>query len=76
MVKKCKLLENKGERQTVFLSSHRLNEVERLADRVGIMDKGKLLAVKSLEEVKSRKKGPGSFPKGAAGKPGDFSWRG
>lgn len=50
------LLENKGERQTVFLSSHRLNEVERLADRVGIMDKGKLLAVKSLEEVKSREK--------------------
>ncbi|MEW6425095.1 MAG: ABC transporter ATP-binding protein [Bacillota bacterium] len=50
------LLENKDEKQTIFLSSHRLNEVERIADRVGIIKDGKLLAVKSLEEIKTTEK--------------------
>lgn len=40
-----------GEKQiSVFLSSHLLNEVEQVCDRVGIIDKGNLL---SLGEVKS-----------------------
>jgi len=50
------LLENKGEEQTIFLSSHRLHEVERIADRVGIIKDGKLLAFKSLDEIKTRQK--------------------
>jgi ABC-2 type transport system ATP-binding protein len=50
------LLENKEEEQTIFLSSHRLHEVERIADRVGIIKDGKLLAVKSLDEIKTRQK--------------------
>lgn len=50
------LLENKEEEQTIFISSHRVHEVERIADRVGIIKDGKLLAVKSLDEIKARQK--------------------
>jgi len=50
------LLENKGEQQTIFLSSHRLSEVERIADRVGIIKDGKLLVVKDLDEIKTGEK--------------------
>lgn len=38
--------------QTVFLSSHQIPEVERVADIVGIMKAGKLLLVESLAELK------------------------
>jgi ABC-2 type transport system ATP-binding protein len=38
--------------QTVFLSSHQIAEVERVADTVAIMKKSKLLLVESLEELK------------------------
>lgn len=50
------LLENKEEKQTIFLSSHRLSEVERIADRVGIIKDGKLLVVKDLDEIKTGEK--------------------
>ncbi len=50
------LLENKEEKQTIFLSSHRLSEVERIADRVGIIKDGKLLVVKTLDEIKTGEK--------------------
>lgn len=50
------LLENKGEKQTIFLSSHRLSEVERIADRVGIINSGKLLVAKDLDEIKTGEK--------------------
>ena len=39
--------------KTVFLSSHQIAEVERVADYVAIMKKSKLLAVKKLEDLKS-----------------------
>ena len=37
--------------RTVFLCSHRLEEVESLCDHVAILDKGRLLAAGSMEEL-------------------------
>lgn len=37
---------------TVFISTHLLNEVERVADRVGLLYKGKLILAKLLDELK------------------------
>jgi ABC-2 type transport system ATP-binding protein len=39
--------------QTVFLSSHQIHEVERVADWVGILHQGKLQVVAPLENLKS-----------------------
>lgn len=39
---------------TVFLSTHTLTVAEELADRVGIIDRGRLIAVGSVEELKRR----------------------
>lgn len=38
--------------KTVFLSSHQINEVERVADVVGILRKGKLVLVEPIERLK------------------------
>jgi ABC-2 type transport system ATP-binding protein len=40
--------------RTVFLSSHELDEVERVCDEVGIIRDGRLAAVESVEEMRSR----------------------
>jgi ABC-2 type transport system ATP-binding protein len=40
--------------QTVFLSSHQIAEVERVADIVAILRKGKLLLVERLDELKAQ----------------------
>jgi ABC-2 type transport system ATP-binding protein len=40
-----------AEGRTVFLSSHTLSEVERVADRVAILRKGRLVVVDSLERL-------------------------
>ncbi len=42
--------------QTVFLSSHQIHEVERVADWVAILHDGKLQVVAPLEELKSEVK--------------------
>lgn len=42
-----------GEGRTIFLSSHNLAEVEKIADWVGIIDQGKLLLEAPLEEIRS-----------------------
>ena len=39
--------------KTVFLSSHQINEVERVADIVGIIRDGHLIAVERLERMKA-----------------------
>jgi ABC-type multidrug transport system ATPase subunit len=39
--------------KTVFLSSHQIHEVERVADVVGIMRAGKLIVVERLEKLKA-----------------------
>ncbi len=41
-----------GEGTTVFFSSHQIAEVERIADRVCILDHGKLVADLSLDEMR------------------------
>jgi ABC-2 type transport system ATP-binding protein len=40
--------------RTVFLSSHTLSEVQRVADRVGIIRHGKLIAVEEVAELRSK----------------------
>jgi ABC-2 type transport system ATP-binding protein len=42
------------EGRTVFLSSHVLSEVERVADRVGILREGRLVAVEAMADLKRR----------------------
>ncbi len=41
-----------AEGRTVFLSSHTLSEVERVADRVAILRRGRLVVVDSLENLR------------------------
>ncbi len=43
-----------AEGRTVLLSSHQINEVERVADIVAIMRAGRVLLVERLDELKSR----------------------
>ncbi len=43
-----------AEGRTVFLSSHTLSEVQRVADRVGIIRHGKLIAVEQVSELRSK----------------------
>ena len=42
---------------TVFFSSHLLDQVQRICDRVGIMIKGKLVAVGPIQELAKDKLG-------------------
>ncbi len=46
------ILEAKANNQTVFLSSHILEEVEALCDRVGILREGKLVEMGTLAEMR------------------------
>lgn len=43
---------SKNDDRTVFICTHHLEEAERLADRVAILNSGKLLALGSLEELR------------------------
>ena len=43
-----------AEGRTVFLSSHTLSEVQRVADRVGIIRHGHLIAVESVANLRSK----------------------
>ena len=43
-----------AEGRTVFLSSHTLSEVQRVADRVGIIRRGSLIAVEAVSELRSK----------------------
>lgn len=45
------ILRLKSEKKTVFLSSHQLADVEAVADRVAIIDHGKLQKIGPLEEL-------------------------
>ena len=48
------MVDRAAQGQTVFLSSHQIAEVERVADTVAILRKGKLLLVEPLDELKAR----------------------
>lgn len=48
------LREVREEGRTVFLSSHTLSEVERVADRVGIIRHGRLVVVEAVESLKAK----------------------
>lgn len=49
------LVRDEGERgTTVFLSSHELDEVQRVCDRVGIIRDGRLVAVEKVAELTGR----------------------
>ena len=43
-----------AEGRTVFLSSHTLSEVQRVANRVGIIRNGRLITVESVAELRSK----------------------
>ncbi|NIS30100.1 MAG: ABC transporter ATP-binding protein, partial [Actinobacteria bacterium] len=43
-----------AEGRTVFLSSHTLSEVQRVADRVGIIRHGDLVAVEAVSALRSK----------------------
>jgi ABC-2 type transport system ATP-binding protein len=49
------LLELKSRSKTILLNSHLLSEVEMITDRVGILNKGKLLREGSVKELTERK---------------------
>jgi ABC-2 type transport system ATP-binding protein len=48
------IVEASQQGQTVFLSSHNLTEVERVCHRVGMIRDGRLVAVETIDDLKSR----------------------
>ena len=46
-----KLIKDLGKTRTVFLSSHVISEIELLCDRVVIMNKGKVILDRKIEEL-------------------------
>jgi sodium transport system ATP-binding protein len=44
----------RAERKTIVFSSHSMNEVEKLCDRIGIIHKGALVDIGTLEDLKRR----------------------
>jgi ABC-2 type transport system ATP-binding protein len=48
------MVDRAAQGQTVFLSSHQIVEVERVADIVAILRRGKLLLVEPLDELKAQ----------------------
>ncbi len=49
------LLEEKAAGRTIFLSSHAIPDVERVADRVGILREGRLIAVEQITALKDKR---------------------
>ena len=47
----------RGEGKTVLLSSHLLGEVEQICDRIGVILKGKVVAERTMEELRGREGG-------------------
>lgn len=47
---------NKKENMTVFLTTHYLEEAEKIADRIAIIDHGKIVKIGTLDEIKKQTK--------------------
>jgi len=67
-----------GPDQTVFMSSHILTEVERVVDRVGIIARGRLVAVRTIDQLQTTQKRirvvfQGEPPRGLLEQPGIVS---
>ncbi|MFQ5976770.1 MAG: ABC transporter ATP-binding protein [Candidatus Heimdallarchaeota archaeon] len=45
------LLEEKKQDKTIFFSSHNLDEVQRICDRVGIIKDGQLISIEDIEDL-------------------------
>lgn len=50
------ILDEKEKGKTIIMSSHMFEEVERTCHRVGIIKDGKIVAINSIEELKSQRK--------------------
>jgi ABC-2 type transport system ATP-binding protein len=50
-----RLIDERSRGKTIFLSSHNLAEVERVADRVGIIRDGRIVAIEGVEDLRSRR---------------------
>ena len=48
------LIELRDSGSTIFLSSHDLNEVHDICDRVGIIKEGKIILIESIEELEKK----------------------
>lgn len=48
------LLAFKKKGKTIFFSSHNLSEVEKICDRVGLVKNGRLIALESIKDLKSK----------------------
>jgi len=55
------LREEAGRGKTIFFSTHLLDQAEKLCSRAGILFKGRLAAVGTLEELRSRLSPGGSL---------------
>lgn len=55
----CELSRTKG--TSIFISSHVLNEIEQIADRIGVINEGKLIEEVNMEELHKRKRRYTSF---------------
>ena len=55
------LLQMREKGTTVFLNSHLLSEVERICDRVAILDRGRLIAEGTLADLRARAPGAASL---------------
>lgn len=58
---KEKMKEHKSKGNSVFFSTHVLEVAEKLCDRIGIIDKGKLIFVGTYEEMKKKFSGTSSL---------------
>lgn len=53
-IRKLLMRINKEHKTTIFLSSHILSELEKMADTIGVIDKGNMLDEISLEELRDK----------------------
>ena len=45
---------SKEQETTIMISSHLLSEIDIMADRIGVLNEGVLIAEKSIEEIRQR----------------------